>query len=95
MPDGGRRYVSVSGIPVFDETGRFIGYRGVCRHITERKRAEKERRTQVWFLESMDRINRAIQRSNDLEQMMSELRRICARIGPRALRRRPGRLAAR
>jgi PAS domain S-box-containing protein len=40
-PDGGKRYVSVSGLPVFDETGRFIGYRGVGRHITERKRAEE------------------------------------------------------
>ena len=40
MPDGGKRYVSVSGLPVFDETGRFIGYRGVGRHITERKQAE-------------------------------------------------------
>jgi PAS domain S-box-containing protein len=40
MPDGGKRYVSVSGLPVFDETGRFIGYRGVGRHITDRKRAE-------------------------------------------------------
>jgi PAS domain S-box-containing protein len=39
-PDGGRRYVSVSGLPVFDKTGRFIGYRGVGRHITDRKRAE-------------------------------------------------------
>jgi PAS domain S-box-containing protein len=33
--------VSVSGLPVFDETGRFTGYRGVGRHITERKRAEE------------------------------------------------------
>src|SRR3954469_18928687 len=39
-PDGGKRYVSVSGLPVFDKTGRFIGYRGVGRHITNRKRAE-------------------------------------------------------
>src|SRR4029077_1360320 len=38
--DGSKRYVSVSGLPVFDETGRFVGYRGVGRHITERKRAE-------------------------------------------------------
>ena len=40
-PDGGKRYVSVSGLPVFDETGRFIGYRGVGRHTTERKRIEE------------------------------------------------------
>jgi PAS domain S-box-containing protein len=39
-PDGGKRYVSVSGLPVFDEAGRFMGYRGVGRHITDRKRAE-------------------------------------------------------
>ncbi|GLR85239.1 sensor histidine kinase [Bradyrhizobium iriomotense] len=40
-PDGGRRYVSSSGLPIFDETGRFMGYRGVGRHITERRRAEQ------------------------------------------------------
>ena len=71
--DGGMRYVSVSGIPVFDEAGRFVGYRGVGRHITERKRAEAEHRAHVWFLESMDRINRAMQGTNDLEHMMSDV----------------------
>src|SRR5207244_2316164 len=40
-PDGSKRYVSVSGLPVFDDTGRFVGYRGVGRHITERRRAEE------------------------------------------------------
>ena len=35
--DGGKRYVSVSGLPVFDAAGRFVGYRGVGRHITEGK----------------------------------------------------------
>ena len=39
-PSGGKRYVSDSGIPVFDQTGRFIGYRGVGRHITEQKLAQ-------------------------------------------------------
>jgi PAS domain S-box-containing protein len=38
-PNGGKRYVSVSGLPVFDKAGRFNGYRGVARDITERKRA--------------------------------------------------------
>jgi PAS domain S-box-containing protein len=36
----------------------------------ERKRAEDER---LWFLESMHRINRAIQSTSDLEQMMSNV----------------------
>ncbi len=41
-PDSGGRahWVSISGTPVFDERGRFRGYRGVGRDITERKLAE-------------------------------------------------------
>ena len=71
--DGGKRHVSVSGVPVFDAGGRFVGYRGVGRDITERKRAEEEHRAHVWFLESMDRINRAMQGTHDLEQMLREV----------------------
>jgi diguanylate cyclase (GGDEF)-like protein/PAS domain S-box-containing protein len=37
-----RVWVSVSGEPVFDATGRFKGYRGVGKDITERKRGEEE-----------------------------------------------------
>ncbi len=36
----GRRYVSVSGEPVFDARGRFAGYRGLTRDVTEQKRGE-------------------------------------------------------
>jgi PAS domain S-box-containing protein len=71
--DGGTRYVSVSGIPAFDEIGRFVGYRGVGRDITERKRAEAEHRAHLWFLESMDRVNRAMQGTDDLQQMLSDV----------------------
>ena len=39
-PDGTIRYLSVSGAPVFDEQGRFKGYQGIGRDITERKRIE-------------------------------------------------------
>ena len=39
--DGEVRFVSVSGTPVFDADGRFAGYRGVARDITERRRAEQ------------------------------------------------------
>ena len=45
-PDGGKRHVSVAGLPVFDKSGRFIGYRGVGRHITERKKVEENIRTE-------------------------------------------------
>jgi PAS domain S-box-containing protein len=56
MPNGGKRYVSVSGLPVFDETGRFVGYRGVGRHITERKRAEEALRTMQMELAHANRV---------------------------------------
>jgi PAS domain S-box-containing protein len=71
--DGTKCYVSVSGIPVFDDSGDFVGYRGVGRDITERKRAEDEHREHLRFLESLDRVNRAIQGTSNLEQMMNDV----------------------
>jgi PAS domain S-box-containing protein len=38
--DDRERVISVSGNPVFDETGRFLGYRGTARDITEKVAAE-------------------------------------------------------
>ena len=55
-PDGSKRYVSVSGLPVFDETGRFVGYRGVGRHITERRLAEDALRTMQAELARANRV---------------------------------------
>ena len=41
---GERRWASISGKPLFDARGDFLGYRGTGRDITERKRAEEELR---------------------------------------------------
>lgn len=38
--DGRIRYLSVSGEPVFEETGKFTGYRGITKDITQRKVAD-------------------------------------------------------
>ena len=38
---GELRWLSVSGKPVFDAAGRFTGYRGIGRDITERRQAEQ------------------------------------------------------
>src|SRR5437764_1589525 len=54
--DGSKRYVSVSGLPVFDKAGRFVGYRGVGRHITERKRAEEALRSAQAELAHANRV---------------------------------------
>ena len=55
-PDGRKRYVSVSGLPVFDDNGRFVGYRGVGRHITERRRAEEALRAMQAELAHVNRV---------------------------------------
>src|SRR5262249_21863810 len=39
--DGALGFVSISGKPVLDAAGRFAGYRGVARDITERQRVEE------------------------------------------------------
>ena len=41
LPNGERVYISVSGHPVFSSDGRFCGYRGTGKNITERKRWEE------------------------------------------------------
>ncbi|MGE5526410.1 MAG: ATP-binding protein [Rhodospirillaceae bacterium] len=64
--DGKIRYLSTSGQPVFDDAGRFIGYRGVGRDITERKTAEAALQAAHADLE---RKARELARSNaELEQ---------------------------
>ena len=42
--DGSLGFISISGKPVVDADGRFLGYRGVARDVTQQKRAEEELR---------------------------------------------------
>ena len=45
----------------------------IVEDITQRKQAEEERQAHLWLLESMDKINRVIQGTNDLNQTMSDV----------------------
>ncbi len=40
QPNGAREWVSISAEPMFDDRGRFKGYRGIGRNVTAQKRAE-------------------------------------------------------
>jgi PAS domain S-box-containing protein len=73
LPDGAVKHVQTVGHPVFDGAGRVVEWVGTLVDVTERKRAEEEHRAYLWFLESMDRINRAMQGTNDVERMMSDV----------------------
>ncbi len=50
----GRQVIlETSGVPVFDKEGRFSGYRGIDRDITQRKRAEEDLKFQIQFIETL------------------------------------------
>jgi PAS domain S-box-containing protein len=81
--DGGKRYVSTSGLPMFDETGRFIGYRGVGRHITERKRAEQELQRLHLQLVHMNRVMTTAELATSIAHEVNQpLGSILASVGP-------------
>jgi signal transduction histidine kinase/PAS domain-containing protein len=67
------KYIRALAHPVLTASGELEEFVGTVMDVTERKRAEEERQAQLWFLESMDGINRAIQRTGDLEQMMGDV----------------------
>jgi len=52
--DGRPVVLETNGVPVLDAAGKAIGYRGVDRDITDRKRAEEERETLIAKLESQN-----------------------------------------
>ncbi len=70
-PDGSIHYLKAYGLVVRDTDGNALRMTGVNFDITERKQAEEERLANLRFFENMDRINRAIQETNDFEQMLS------------------------
>jgi PAS domain S-box-containing protein len=73
---GAREWVSVSGIPVFDERNRFVGYRGGGRVVTEQVAAERRlaaaRDEAERAREAAEKANRA--KSDFLASMSHEIR---------------------
>jgi signal transduction histidine kinase/PAS domain-containing protein len=66
-------YIHALAHPVLTASGELQEFVGTVMDVTERRRAEEERQAQLWFFESMDAINRAIQGNGDLEQMMGDV----------------------
>ena len=75
VEDGSRRYALISGDPVFDEKGRFAGYRGVGRDVTAQKRAER-------LLRLEQRVVRGLAEAGNIrEGLRGSLRAICEAEG--------------
>jgi PAS domain S-box-containing protein len=81
-PEGGKRYVSVSGLPVFDQTGQFVGYRGVGRHITERKRSEEAlRESEARFRTLVDHATDTFVLHDEQGNVLDVNRNACESLG--------------
>ncbi|MEO2091664.1 MAG: PAS domain S-box protein, partial [Gemmataceae bacterium] len=60
-------------VTVAADTGERPRIRGVMVDVTAKKRAEEEWQVHVRFLESLDRVNRALQGATELEAMMRDV----------------------
>ncbi len=58
--DGPWRYWSFSGEPMMDEDGRFVGYRGIARDVTQSRQAEEKIRRLAHFDELTSLPNRTM-----------------------------------
>lgn len=76
LPDGHRVWLSVSGVPVFDPTGTFLGYRGAASNVSlQHEQAMAKARAQAaehLAMQEAEAANRA--KSEFLANMSHELR---------------------
>ncbi|MBI4292329.1 MAG: GAF domain-containing protein [Betaproteobacteria bacterium] len=79
--EGKPRYVSTSGLPVFDENRRFRGYRGVGQDITLRKLAEVALARQKDLYEVLSQTNKTIVRCTSRDELFPAVCRIAVEHG--------------
>lgn len=71
--DGEVRWLSERGRAVFDDHGEPMWLDGVIFDVTDRKDAEQEYYNHLHFLETMERVDRSMQKARDLESMLSDV----------------------
>ncbi len=80
VQDEDERWWSVSGRPIHDSFGNFVGFRGSGADLTEKKRAQ-ESETRLAHYDSLTSLANRFQMSQTLEQILNALReeqRACA-----------------
>ncbi|MCB9135204.1 MAG: PAS domain S-box protein [Anaerolineales bacterium] len=66
----GSRIFEIRNAPEKDAAGDVVSVLSIARDVTEQKRIEQEHLAHLRFLESLDMVNRVIQGTNYLEEMM-------------------------
>jgi PAS domain S-box-containing protein len=73
LPGSGYRSDLIRFAAERDAEGTIVSALSIGRDITELKQAQQERVAHLRHVESMDRVNRAIQGTNNLEQMLNDV----------------------
>ena len=68
---GVRLFMACTIVPEYDRSGNIESMLAIGYDETARKLVEQKNQDHLHFLDSMDRVSRAMQGANDLEQMMS------------------------
>ncbi|MDH5205908.1 MAG: PAS domain-containing protein, partial [Hylemonella sp.] len=74
-------YASVSGIPVFDEQGGFMGYRGTGTDITGMKRLQLGLIRTARLYKTISATAAAVVRARSEQELLSELCRLSVEVG--------------
>ncbi len=70
---GAKHYVRMSGEPLFDSDGTFLGYRGVGSDITERRAIEAKARRMSQLYEMLSKCNAAIVRCKSEAELFAQI----------------------
>lgn len=70
---GACRYYEVSYRPLLERDGSVLGGAVLATDVTEARFAEEDRASHLRVLEALDLVNRAMQGTSDLEQMLSDV----------------------
>jgi PAS domain S-box-containing protein len=71
--DGHKEFIETVKTPMYDSEGKIVGVLGVSRDISDRKQAEEDRISHLRFLEHIERVDHAIRKALDVDQMLSDV----------------------